>query len=110
MVKVATNMLTVLLTLAIGKMTNSMVKGWKHGQMVLGTKDSTSKARSMAKGLSHLLTAVSIQVISSRMRFLVKEGTCGQMERLMKETGKGIKCMGMGSSSGKTASVMKETL
>ena len=78
-------------------MTNSMEKELKHGPMVQNMKANTLKERSMEKAHLHLQMVVCTQEISNRMKYQAEADTNGQMERLMKDTGKRIRCMAMES-------------
>ena len=92
------------LTKVTGLLTDSMAKDWRHGQMVLTTKDHTSQARSMGSqvclcGLITQSTKANSETITSKVSAL----THGQMPALTLETGETIRCMVKVCSHGQNA-------
>jgi len=95
--------LIMLGTAAIGRTTNSMAKARKLGLMVLSTKASTLKEKSMEKELFSLVMDPNTMEISNIMTSTVMGSTNGLMVKSMKETGSKTKCMVKAKSSGKMA-------
>jgi len=64
-------------TRGTGRRTSSMEMGWRLGLMVLGTKDNTFKARSMAKASSPGQMVPPTTVNSKIITYRVMESTNG---------------------------------
>lgn len=86
-----------------GKMTNSMAKARKLGQMELSMKANTSKEKSTEKELSSLVTDPATMETSIITTFTAMGFTSGQMVKIMKEPGTKTKCTVKAKSSGKMA-------
>ena len=76
-----------------GTRTNRMVMELKHGQTVLGMKDTTAMERKKEKENSIGETEVDILVNSMTIIFMVSVNINGQMEESTKVSGRTTKCM-----------------
>ncbi len=88
---------------AIGRMTCSMGKARRPGQMVRGMKVITSKGKSMEEEPTFGLMVVFTKVSGWITRLRVTESTSGLMVDNTLELGRQIICMEKGSTLGKTA-------
>lgn len=86
----------------IGKKTNSMGKGKKHGLMVLCMKVITFKGGSKVSEYSDGLMGQSMKANSTTITLKVRAGTVGQMEEPSQALGEGTRCMDQEFSPGMT--------